>query len=119
MRRDQILVLAFIALGVAACASGNGPREAGGTAAGAVTGGFIGAALGRGPGGRVAGALAGAALGGFLGNRIRAALDDDDRRRAYEAQIQALETGPSGAPVAWRNPDRDATAMSCPAPLTT
>jgi len=116
MRRIRFSVLAFIALGVAACASGNGPREAGGTAAGAVTGGFIGAVLGRGPGGRVAGALAGAALGGFLGNRIGAALDDDDRRRAYEAQIQALETGPSGAPVAWRNPDSGRYGNVVPGP---
>jgi surface antigen len=50
-------------------------------------------------------AVGGAALSGFLGKRIGAALDDEDRRRAYAAQLQALETGPSGAPVAWRNPD--------------
>ena len=47
----------------------------------------------------------GVALGGFLGNRIGASLDDEDKRRAYAAQMQALDTGPSGAPVAWRNPD--------------
>ena len=43
--------------------------------------------------------------GGLIGNRIGASLDDEDRRRAYAAQMQALEAGPSGAPVAWRNPD--------------
>ena len=41
----------------------------------------------------------------MLGNRIGAAMDDEDKRRAYAAQVQALESGPSGAPVAWRNPD--------------
>jgi surface antigen len=50
-------------------------------------------------------ATGGAALSGFLGKHIGAALDDEDRRRAYAAQLQALESGPSGAPVAWRSPD--------------
>jgi surface antigen len=49
--------------------------------------------------------MIGAAVGGLIGNRIGASLDDEDRRRAYAAQMQALEAGPSGAPVAWRNPD--------------
>ncbi|MGB6935432.1 MAG: RT0821/Lpp0805 family surface protein, partial [Xanthobacteraceae bacterium] len=51
------------------------------------------------------GTVIGAAVGGLIGNRIGASLDDEDRWRAYAAQMQALEAGPSGAPVAWRNPD--------------
>lgn len=66
-------------LSVAACSSDAGPREVGGTGAGAT-------------------------LGGLLSNRVGGALDDEDRRRAYAAQMWALEVGPSGAPVAWRNP---------------
>ncbi len=96
------LVLAMI---VAACSADSGPKEAGGTVAGAIAGGAIGNAIGGAAGNRVAGTLLGAAFGGLLGNRFGAALDDEDRRRAYAAQMQALETGPSGAPVAWRNPD--------------
>jgi len=57
-----------------------------------------------------AGGLLGKAIGGGAGNRIAgtvigAALDNEDKRRTYAAQFRALETGASGAPVAWRNPD--------------
>lgn len=45
-----------------------------------------------------------AALGGMLGPRIGARLDDQDRRLALEAQLEALERGMPGAPVPWRNP---------------
>jgi surface antigen len=38
-------------------------------------------------------------------SRVALALDEEDKRRANAAQTQALETGPSGAPVPWRNPD--------------
>jgi surface antigen len=48
---------------------------------------------------------AAAALGGLIGPKLGSALDDDDRRLAYQAQIDALERGAPGAPIAWRNPD--------------
>ncbi len=99
-----VFALAAVAVALAACAN-TGPKEAGGTAAGAVAGGVIGNLVGGSAGNRVAGTVIGAAVGGLIGNRIGASLDDEDRRRAYAAQMQALETGPSGAPVAWRNPD--------------
>lgn len=99
-------------MSVAACSSATGPKEAAGTVAGA--GALAGNAA---AGNRVAGTQASAAPGGFLGNRIGAALDDDDKRRAYAAQIQALETGPSGAPVAWRNPDSGRYGNIVPGPV--
>jgi surface antigen len=105
MPGKRLIAIALIGTGVAACSANSGPKEAGGTAAGAVAGGVIGNAIGGSAGNRLAGTVIGAAIGGFLGNRIGAALDDEDKRRAYAAQMQALETGPSGAPVAWRNPD--------------
>jgi len=105
MAAKQLIAIAFIGAGACSCTADSGPKEVGGTAAGAVAGGVIGNAIGAGTGNRFAGTVVGAAIGGFLGNRIGAALDDEDRRRAYAAQMQALETGPSGAPVAWRNPD--------------
>jgi surface antigen len=49
-------------------------------------------------------ALTNAELGRLIGTRIGAALNDDDRRLAYEAQIKALESGSPGAPMPWRNP---------------
>jgi surface antigen len=99
------IVMALIGVSLAACAANSGPKEVGGTAAGAVAGGVIGNAIGGSSGNRFAGTVIGATVGGLIGNRIGASLDDEDRRRAYAAQMQALEAGPSGAPVPWRNPD--------------
>jgi surface antigen len=49
-------------------------------------------------------ALTNSELARLIGTKIGAALNDDDRRFAYEAQIKALESGSPGAPVPWRNP---------------
>lgn len=104
---------------LAACAgnpqTGAGPQENTGTLMGAVAGAVIGSQFGRG-GGRVAAAVAGAAIGGLIGNQIGAALDDDDRARAYAAQMQALDTGASGAPVSWRNEDSGRYGTVVPGP---
>lgn len=103
------VVACAAALTLAGCAgdpvTGTGPRENTGTLLGAVAGAAIGSQFGGNTGARVAAGVAGAAIGGLLGNRIGAALDDEDRRLAYEAQMEALETGRSGAPRSWRNPD--------------
>jgi surface antigen len=116
MPGTRFIALALIGLSVAACTSDTGPKEAGGTAVGAVAGGLLGNAIGGSVGNRVAGALVVGALGGFLGNRVGAAMDDEDKRRAYAAQMQALESGPSGAPVAWRNPDSGRYGNVVPGP---
>ncbi|CAL8981427.1 hypothetical protein RHODGE_RHODGE_04395 [Rhodoplanes serenus] len=109
-----------VALGLAGCAGdpyGAGPRENTGTMLGALGGAALGAAVtGGGAGSKIAGGIAGAAIGGLIGNRIGAALDDEDRRRAYEAQMAALETGRSGAPVSWRNPDSGRYGTIVPGP---
>ncbi len=101
-----VAVGAAIALG--GCANpdrfGNGPKEGTGTVFGALSGALIGSTIGGTAGDRVAAAAAGAAIGGLIGNRIGAAMDDEDRRLAYQAQIEALEQGAPGAPVGWRNP---------------
>jgi len=94
-----------------------GPRESGGTLVGAGTGALLGAAVaGGGTGNRVAGAAIGGVLGGLIGNRIGAALDDEDKQRAYAAQIDALEGGQSGAPISWRNPDSGRYGTVVPGP---
>ena len=112
----RFVASALLALSLAACSADSGPKEVGGTAAGAVTGGLIGNAIGGSAGNRIAGTVIGAALGGLVGNRLGAALDDEDRRRAYAAQMQALNTGPSGAPVAWRNPESGRYGNVVPGP---
>jgi len=43
-------------------------------------------------------------------------MDDEDKRRAYAAQVEALERGPSGTPVAWRNPDSGRYGNIVPGP---
>ena len=110
----------LLAAMLSACAgnpeTGTGPRENTGTLLGALAGAAIGSQIGGGTGERVAAAVAGAAIGGMVGNRVGAALDDDDRQRAYEAQLQALETGQSGAAVGWRNPDSGRYGSVVPGP---
>jgi len=113
------VVLGCAAL-LAACAgdpeSGRGPKENTGTLLGALSGAAIGSAFGGGTSGHVAGALIGAGVGALIGNRIGAALDDDDKKRAYEAEMNALERGQSGAPVSWRNPDSGRYGSVVPGP---
>ncbi len=122
MSAPKIFAIAALGLTLAACAgssdgSGPGPRENTGTLLGAGTGALLGAAVaGGGTGDRLAGAAIGGLLGGLVGNRIGAALDDEDKRRAYAAQMDALERGPSGAPVAWKNPDSGRYGSIVPGP---
>jgi surface antigen len=92
-----------LSLILGACSGPSGPRTGEGAFLGALTGGLIGAATGRGPGAVVAGAVAGGLVGGVIGN----ALDEEDRRRAYDAELRALEAEGPGAPVSWRG-DRGA-----------
>jgi len=116
----RITAVTLLGLAVTACAgdpaSGTGPKENTGTLVGAVTGGLIGSQIGGGTGARVAAGVAGAAIGGLIGNRIGASLDDEDKRRLYAAQMQALESGASGTPVAWRNPDSGRYGSVVPGP---
>lgn len=105
MLAAKFVALGLAGLGLAACSANSGPKDADG----AISGANVGT--------RVAGVPAGSAVGAFLGNRIGAALDEDDKRRAYAAQMRALETGPSGAPVAWRNPDSGRYGNVVPGPV--
>ena len=120
MYAGKATVVALLALGVVGCAAnpetGTGAKENTGTAVGAVAGALIGSQFGGNTGSRIAAGLAGAAIGGLLGNRIGASMDDDDKRRAYVAQEEALEGGPSGAPVSWRNPDSGRYGTVVPGP---
>jgi surface antigen len=116
----KIVAVALAGAMLAACAgnpeTGTGPKENTGTLVGALAGAAIGSQIGGGPGERVAAAVGGALIGGMIGNRIGNAMDDEDKRRAYAAQMEALERGPSGAPVAWRNPDSGRYGSIVPGP---
>ena len=83
---------------------GGGPREDMGTVVGAVAGGAIGNQFGKGDG-KVAATIAGILIGGIVGSDIGRSLDENDRRRASEAEFEALENGSSGQAREWRNPD--------------
>jgi surface antigen len=87
--RLRLAAVALIGLTVAGCET----REQSGTAIGAVAGGLIGSQFGGGPGERLAAGLAGAAIGGLIGNAVGRDLDEQDRRRAFEAERVALYEG--------------------------
>lgn len=120
MQAGKLLVAAMIGAGLIGCAgdpmTGTGPKENTGTLVGALAGAAIGSQIGGSTGTRIAAGVGGAALGGLLGNRIGAAMDDDDKRRAYAAQLDALESGAPGAPVAWENPDSGRRGTVVPGP---
>jgi surface antigen len=92
----------LVVLAATGCATmQDNPKASIGALGGAAFGGLIAAAAGGG-GVAIAGAvIGGALLGGFAGN----ALDQRDKRLAAEAQQRALESAPTGKPVAWTNPD--------------
>ena len=120
MRHMNTGILTAVALVLVGCAgnpaTGTGPRENTGTVVGALAGAAIGSQIGGGTGERIAAGVAGAAIGGLLGNRIGAAMDDEDKQRAYLAQVDALERGPAGAPVGWENPDSGRRGTIVPGP---
>lgn len=99
----RFVAVILIGATLAGCAS-DGPRQDAGAFNGALLGAGLGALFGgRGAGNRVAGALVGGVVGGLVGSAIGRDLDERDRQRAYAAEMQALETGPAGAPVGWRS----------------
>jgi len=120
MSPAKLAALVLVAGSLAACAAtpetGQGAKENTGTAVGALAGALVGSQFGGNTASRLAAGVAGAAIGGFIGNRIGASMDDEDKRRAYAAQMQALESGQSGAAVAWKNPDSGRYGSVIPGP---
>jgi len=109
MRCVAIVLLAVVAATGCATIEDN-PKTSIGAFGGAAFGGLIAAAAGGG-GPAIAGAvIGGALLGGLAGNM----LDQRDKRMAAEAQQRALETAPTGQPVAWTNPDTGHTGAVTP-----
>jgi surface antigen len=98
-----VLAAAFALGGCELTGAGGGMGESTGTLAGAFSNAPNGAGAGRSGNGAVA-AATNVAMGGLIGSKLGAYLNDEDRRLAYEAQIDALDRGAPGAPVPWRNP---------------
>ena len=90
MRGMKKLALLIMSFAFAALLAGCATKEEQGTVVGASTGALIGGAMSR---GNPAGIIGGALVGGFIGNRIGKSMDDEDRRRAYAAQMSAFENG--------------------------
>jgi surface antigen len=120
MSPTKLVWALLIAGSLGACAAtpetGPGAKENTGTAVGAIAGGLLGSTIGGNMATKLAAGVAGAAIGGLIGNRIGASMDDEDKRRAYAAQMQALESGQSGAPVTWKNPDTGRYGTIVPGP---
>ena len=101
--KSALMLIGALALGGCGLTTGSFSSSDGTTN---LAGAFSAASVGFGRGAsdeRAAAAVTNAALGGLIGAKIGAALDDNDRRLAYDAQISALDTGVPGAPVPWRN----------------
>src|SRR3974390_3215364 len=96
MKKIGLLLIAFA---LAAVTAGCATKEEQGTIFGAGTGALLGNAMSR---GNPAATVGGAIIGGFIGNRIGKSMDDEDRRRAAEAQYAAFENGQRAE---WRSPN--------------
>jgi surface antigen len=104
MQFAKALAVVLIPLSLAACGP-DGPNKADtGLLVGAAAGGILGNQVGRGSG-KVLATVAGAFIGGIAGSEIGKSMDKQDRILAQQAELAALERGPSGQTTQWRNPD--------------
>jgi surface antigen len=111
---SKIALVGVLAIGLAACEN-TGPKEAGGGLIGAGLGGLAGSQIGHGSG-KLAATGAGVLLGALLGSTAGKSLDRADRMYAERSTHGALETGRSGQPVAWTNPDSGHSGTIIPQP---
>jgi surface antigen len=111
---SKVALVGVLAIGLAACEN-TGPKEAGGGLIGAGLGGLAGSQIGRGSG-NLAATGAGVLLGALLGSTAGKSLDRADRVYAERSTNTALESGRSGQPVAWSNPDSGHSGTIIPQP---
>jgi surface antigen len=95
-----VVVLVTI-LGTGCATIESNPKTAIGAGGGALVGGLIAGAAGANPAAIAASVIGGMLIGGLVGNM----LDQRDKQMAAEAAHRAMETAPTGKPVAWKNPD--------------
>ena len=97
-----VAVMVLVAILATGCASMEAnPKTTVGAAGGGLVGGLIAAAAGGNPAAIAASVIGGMLIGGAVGNL----LDQRDKQMAAEAAHRAMETAPTGKPVAWSNPD--------------
>ncbi|MCX5512106.1 glycine zipper 2TM domain-containing protein [Kaistia algarum] len=100
MRLISLIVVGTTGLMLSACQSPTNQQVGivGGSAAGALIGNQFGSGSGK-----VAATVAGGLIGAFVGNAIGVSLDAQAEQQAAQAQMQALENGRPGTPVAWNS----------------
>jgi surface antigen len=97
-----VAVVILVALVTTGCATMEAnPKTTVGAAGGGLVGGLIAAAAGGNPAAIAASVIGGMLIGGVVGNM----LDQRDKQMAAEAAHRAMESAPTGKPVAWQNPD--------------
>jgi len=97
-----VAVVALVAVLTTGCASIEAnPKTTIGAVGGGALGGLIAGAAGANPAAIAAATIGGILVGGLVGNL----LDERDKRLAAQAEQKALESAPTGQPVAWQNPD--------------
>ena len=100
--RTACALIALVALLTTGCAEMQAnPKTTIGAAGGGAVGGLIAAAAGANPAVIAASVIGGILIGGMAGNL----LDQRDKQLAAAAAARAMETAPTGKPVAWKNPD--------------
>ena len=105
MKITRIAIALAATLVLAACAGNQyGPKQIGGTLAGAALGGLLGSQVGSGTG-KSAAVGAGVLLGALLGSEVGKSLDRADRLYADSTAQQSLEGASTGASSSWVNPD--------------
>lgn len=108
MKYTALLVMAALILTAAACSNTNLTKGQQGAVGGAAGGAVVGQAIGRNTEATLIGAAVGTMLGYIVGNEM----DKYDRMQLNNA----YESGPSGQPVAWVNPDTGSSYQVVPQP---
>lgn len=102
MKAPKFICGALIALSLAGCADGYGPKQTGGALLGGALGGLLGSQIGGGTGNLVATAGL-AALGLVIGSNVGRSLDRADAVYLQNSTANALEYNQIGQPVVWQN----------------
>ncbi len=108
MKYTACLIVAAMALVTVGCSNTNLTKGQQGAVGGAATGAVVGQAIGRNTEATLIGTAIGTVLGYIVGNEM----DKYDRMQLNNA----YESGPSGQPVAWVNPDTGSSYQVTPQP---
>ena len=111
----KVVTILAAALLLAACATGQGPKQTGGTLIGAGLGALAGSQIGSGRG-QLAAVAIGALAGAFVGSEVGKSLDRADKIEMERSTQNALESGQTGQTVAWQNPDSGNSGTITPRP---